>query len=69
VNDQGGAHPSGGEGVVWSVVGTLLGGPLVWGAVGYGIDSLTGASWLTPAGILLGFATSLYIIYVKHVRG
>ncbi len=58
-----------GEGLVWSAIGTLVAGPLVWGGAGWLIDR-----WLetprvyTAAGVIVGFITSLYIVYIKFGR-
>lgn len=65
---QPGERPPG-ENLVWSVVGTLLSGPLVWGLVGAGVDRLLDTSAFTPVGIVVGFVASMYIVYVRHGRG
>lgn len=57
---------SGDEALVWSVIATLVAGPAVWGAVGLGVDTLVGTSRVfTAVGVVLGFVTSFYIVYVK----
>ena len=53
---------------VWGLICTLVAGPAVWGAVGFGADRLAGTAFLTPVGVVVGFLTSLYIVYVKAVR-
>ena len=58
-----------GEQQVWGLISTLVGGPAVWGAIGYGLDQLTGASAFTPIGVVVGFVTSFYIVYVKTNTG
>ena len=58
-----------GESQVWGLISTLVGGPAVWGAIGYGIDQLTGAEVFTPIGVVIGFVTSFYIVYVKTNTG
>ena len=50
---------------VWGLISTLVGGPAVWGAIGYGVDRLANTSVLTPIGVVVGFVTSFYIVYVK----
>jgi len=54
-----------GESQVWGLISTLVGGPAVWGAIGYGVDRLLDTSALLPLGVVVGFVTSFYIVYVK----
>ncbi len=54
-----------GESQVWGLISTLVGGPAVWGAIGYGVDSLLDTSAFLPIGVVVGFVTSIYIVYVK----
>ncbi len=54
-----------GESQVWGLISTLVGGPAVWGAIGYGVDRLAGTEVLLPIGVVVGFVTSFYIVYVK----
>lgn len=56
------------DSLVWSVVATLLAGPAVWGATGYGVDVALGVSVFTPIGIVVGFALSLYTVYARYGR-
>jgi len=53
---------------VWGLISTLVAGPAVWGAVGVGADRLAGTAFLTPVGVVVGFLTSLYVVYVKAIR-
>ena len=63
-------HSPSGEGVVWSIIATLVAGPAVWGAIGFGVDALADTSRLfTALGVVIGFVTSLYIVYVRFGRG
>lgn len=58
-----------GEDVAWSALGTLLAGPITWGFIGWLIDRYTGTQRLFLAlGVVLGFVTSLYIVYVRFGR-
>ena len=50
------------EGALWSILGYLLSGLLIWGGIGYGLDR-----WLNPhhhwfmlVGCLLGMGASIY---------
>lgn len=57
------------DGGVWSMIGTLVAGPVVWGGIGFGIDRVTESSGTYAAvGVLVGFVTSMYIMYVRHIR-
>ena len=58
-----------GESQVWGLISTLVGGPAVWGAIGYGIDQLADTALFTPIGVVVGFVTSFYIVYVKTDTG
>ena len=64
-------EPSGqpGDTVVWSIVGSLLAGPLVWGGAGWGVDKLAHTSAGLPVGIVVGFLASMYSIYLRYGRG
>ena len=50
---------------VWGLISTLVAGPAVWGAVGFGVDRLADTSVFTPVGVVVGFLTSFYIVYRK----
>lgn len=50
---------------VWGLISTLVGGPAVWGAIGYGFDRLLDTSVLLPIGVVVGFVTAFYIVVVK----
>lgn len=58
-----------GEGLVWSVIGTLVSGPLVWGLIGAYLDRKFDAKPMYLAlGLILGFVVSMYIVYVRYGR-
>jgi ATP synthase protein I len=58
-----------GEGLVWSVIGTLLSGPLVWGGLGAVLDRyLSTAPRYLAIGLILGFVVSMYIVYIRYGR-
>ena len=50
---------------VWGLISTLVAGPAVWGAAGLGVDRLADTSVFTPVGVVVGFLTSFYVVYVK----
>ena len=56
-------------GTAWSVISTLLAGILVWGAIGWLVDLLVGTDKVfLPAGMVLGVAGSIYLVYLRHGR-
>lgn len=58
-----------GEDVVWSMVGSLVGGPLAWGAIGWFVDQLLGTTRVfLPIGVVLGFVTGIAIVYLRYGR-
>ncbi len=58
-----------GDEFVWSLVGTLVGGPLVWGLIGMGVDHLVGTTRVfLPIGVVLGFITSVAVVYARFGR-
>ncbi|MCH8612351.1 AtpZ/AtpI family protein [Arsenicicoccus dermatophilus] len=50
------------------VTAYLLAGPASFGLLGYGLDRWLGSAVGVPAGILLGLALSLYIVWVRYGR-
>jgi F0F1-type ATP synthase assembly protein I len=62
-------HDTRGESQVWSAIGSLVAGPAVWGAVGWACDHWFNTSRaFTAAGVVVGFVTSIYIVYVRFGR-
>lgn len=58
-----------GEGLVWSVIGTLISGPVVWGLAGGFLDRrLDSAPLYLALGLILGFVLSMYIVYMRFGR-
>ena len=65
------SHQSAGsaESMAWGAIGTLVAGPATWGGIGWLTDR-----WLdtdpvfTAIGVMVGFATSMYIVYVRFGR-
>lgn len=62
------SDPHGGEAIVWSLLGTLLSGPVLYGLVGFAVDEFAGTSVGVPIGIVVGFVLSGYIIYMRYGR-
>ena len=56
-------------GTAWSITGTLLGGILVWGGVGFLLDRWLDLRWLfLPVGMLIGSGASIYLVYLRYGR-
>ena len=67
--EPGRGGPSGGEGVAWSIIGTLLAGILVWGGIGYLLDRWIGLHGVcTAIGMVIGASGAFYLIYVRYGR-
>ena len=49
-----------------TVIAYLLTGPAVFGAIGWGLDTLLGTGFLVVVGILAGMALSLYVIWLRY---
>ncbi|MEY4347937.1 MAG: hypothetical protein RIS43_356 [Actinomycetota bacterium] len=63
------SHDTRGESQVWAAISTLVAGPAVWGAIGWACDHWFNTSRVfTAAGVVIGFITSLYIVYVRFGR-
>lgn len=58
-----------GEDVAWSVMATMIAGPLLYGLLGWAIDSLVGTTRVFLAlGVLLGLVSSFFIVYARYGR-
>jgi F0F1-type ATP synthase assembly protein I len=58
-----------GEGIAWSVMSTLVAGPVLYGFIGWGVDALVGTTRVfTALGVLIGFVLSFFIVYARHGR-
>ena len=62
----GGATPPPGD--AWNALSFLLSGFLLFGVIGWGLDTLLGTRWLLPVGLLAGGAASVYLVYVRYVK-
>ena len=55
--------------MAWNITATLLAGPITWGLIGAGADHVLDTGRLFLAiGVVVGFITSFYIVYVRHGR-
>jgi F0F1-type ATP synthase assembly protein I len=58
-----------GYGTAWSIMGTLLAGPAVWGAIGFLVDRLAGTHSLFLAiGLVVGAVGGVYLVVVRYGR-
>ena len=62
----GGTTPPPGD--AWNVLSFLLTGFILFGGIGWGLDTLFGTRWCTPVGLLAGGAASAYLIYIRYVK-
>ena len=57
----------GGYGQAWSIIGTLLAGPAIWGAIGFGLDRPLGFTALfLSIGLVVGAVGSVYLVVIKY---
>ena len=54
------------EARMWNVVSYLITGPVMFGAVGFGLDHWVGTTWLVAVGIVGGMALSLYLVWFRY---
>ena len=52
----------------WAIVGTLVGGMVVWGGIGWLIGRVLGLPVLMPVGALIGLAAAVYLVYVRLMQ-
>ena len=59
-----------GEQMAWSIISTLVAGPIVWGGIGALVDHFahTTNRVFTALGVVVGFITSVYIVYIRFGR-
>ena len=56
------------ENALWSIVGSLLSGLIIWGGIGWGLDRWLGTTYLVLAGMLLGAGASIYLVWLRFGR-
>ena len=54
------------EAKAWNALSHLISGPVLFGGIGWGLDSWLGTSWLVAVGILGGMAVSVYLVWVRY---
>ena len=58
-----------GYGTAWSIIGTLLAGPAVWGGIGFLVDRIAGFHGLFLAiGLVVGAVGGVYLVVVRYGR-
>jgi F0F1-type ATP synthase assembly protein I len=56
-----------GYGTAWSIIGTILAGLAVWGAIGFGLDRLVGfRAVFLPIGLILGAVGGVWLVIVRY---
>ncbi|MEI6406454.1 MAG: hypothetical protein WCO85_02890 [Actinomycetes bacterium] len=61
-------HRGNEEGALWSIMGYLLSGLLIWGGIGWGLDHWLGTHFLLLVGLLLGGGASMYLVWLRFGR-
>jgi F0F1-type ATP synthase assembly protein I len=56
------------ENALWSIVGYLLSGLLIWGGIGWGFDQWLDTSYFLLIGLLLGAGASIYLVWLRFGR-
>ena len=56
------------ENALWSIVGYLLSGLLIWGGIGWGFDQWSDTSYYLLIGLLLGAGASIYLVWLRFGR-
>jgi ATP synthase protein I len=56
------------EGAMWSIVGYLISGLIIWGGIGWGVDSWLHTHYFRLVGLLLGLGSSLYLVWLRYGR-
>jgi F0F1-type ATP synthase assembly protein I len=61
-------HSRNEEGALWSIVGYLLSGLIIWGGIGWGFDQWLGTNYFLLIGMLLGAGASIYLVWLRFGR-
>jgi F0F1-type ATP synthase assembly protein I len=56
------------EGALWSIMGYLLSGLLIWGGIGWALDHWLHTHYLLLCGLLLGAGASIYLVWLRFGR-
>jgi ATP synthase protein I len=52
----------------WSIFGYLLSGLLIWGGIGWALDRWLSTSYFLLAGLFIGIAVSIYLVWLRFGR-
>jgi F0F1-type ATP synthase assembly protein I len=61
-------HSRNEEGALWSIVGYLLSGLIIWGGIGWGLDRWLETNYFLLVGMLLGAGASIYLVWLRFGR-
>ena len=61
-------HSRNEEGALWSIVGYLLSGLIIWGGIGWGLDQWLETNYFLLVGMLLGAGASLDLVWLRLGR-
>ncbi len=61
-------HSRNEEGALWSIVGYLLSGLIIWGGIGFGVDRWLGTNYFLLVGMLLGAGAAIYLVWLRFGR-
>ena len=56
--------PNAGDG--WRVLSYLIGGVVVYGGIGLGLDRLFGTQFLLPVGVVLGAGLTVLLLHFRY---
>ena len=66
MSEQKDPKPSPGAGDGWRVLSYLIGGVLVYGGIGFGLDRLFGTQFLVLVGIVIGAGLSILMLHFRY---
>lgn len=67
-NDENLSNSQNEENALWSIVGYLLSGLLIWGGIGWALDRWLDTTYLVLIGMLLGAGSSIYLVWLRFGR-
>ena len=56
------------ESALWSIIGYLLAGLVIWGGIGWGVDQWLGTIYCLWIGLFLGAGASIYLVWLRFGR-